>query len=254
MQLKRKLMAFSLLVLMLCLAVISIGYAAPPRSEIQVPRVEAGIYVYDQGDIIDDGVQQRLNNMLVDLEKKTGVEFAVVTVPNLNGLTNQEYSLELANTLKIGKSAKNNGILLFVSAAEKSDNVFLQIGRGMEGLLNDAKCGRIPDEFFVPHRDKGDLSQAIDKTTQAVVNVVAADNEVVIDGSDQEIQVSDEEGLSAGGLFLIILIVIIVIVLFAIVFANGGFDDDGGYYGGYSGGSSGGGFGGGGFGGGGAGR
>jgi uncharacterized protein len=259
-KLKRKLVLWMLLAVLLVSIFSVVGCTNSKTEAIKVPVAETDTYVYDQANIVDDSVKNRLNAMLVDLEKKTDVEFAVVTVPNLSGLSVEDYSIEIANSLKIGKADTNNGILLLVSAAETSGNVRLEIGRGIEDILNDAKCGRILDEFFVPYRDDGQLGEAIDKTTQAVVNVVATDKAVAIDGVDKRVIVEDDDKLPIG--YVIAIAIVVIIVIAFVVFFSDGFDDGsggGGFFYGSSGGSSGsgssgGGFGGGSFGGGGASR
>ena len=53
--------------------------------EIPIPTVEENVYIYDEDNIVDDDVEKILNQMLVELEEKTGVEFAVVSVKSLLG-------------------------------------------------------------------------------------------------------------------------------------------------------------------------
>ena len=134
--------------------------------------------------------------------------------------------------------------------------VRLEIGKGLEGILNDAKCGRILDEYFVPHRENDEYAKATNLAVQAVINVIATDAKVKVDGVDSSITTSEPEELP----WLWIIIGIILILIIANWLSGGRVlefliymidESDGGSS---SGGSSGGGFGGGGFGGGGASR
>ena len=109
--------------------------------KIQVPEVLKDTYVYDQGNIISDDQEAVINNLLVQLEEKTTVEFAVITIPSLNNLTVEQYAVKLANTLGIGKAGEDNGILLLVSKTDTK--VRLEIGRGLQGFLTDSVSGRI---------------------------------------------------------------------------------------------------------------
>ena len=118
----------------------------------------------------------------------------------------------------------------------------------MEGFLNDSKCGRILDDYFVPYREEDKYTEATEMTVKAVVSVIAEEYDVQIQGVDEEINV--EEG-SDGDIPLWLAVVIIVAILgFALLLAildDGTGGSSGGYYGGSSGGgfSSGGSFGGG---------
>ena len=109
--------------------------------KIPIPKVEKDVYIYDEDNIIDDDVEEKLNKMLVELEKKSEVEFVVVSVESLLDRSIEDYANNLFNTLGIGKKEKDNGLLLLFSRSDKK--VRLEIGRGLEGCLNDAKCSRI---------------------------------------------------------------------------------------------------------------
>ena len=119
--------------------------------KIPIPKVEKDVYIYDEDNIIDDDVEEKLNKMLVELEKKSEVEFVVVSVESLLDRSIEDYANNLFNTLGIGKKEKDNGLLLLFSRSDKK--VRLEIGRGLEGCLNDSKCGRILDDYFVPYRE-----------------------------------------------------------------------------------------------------
>ena len=158
-------------------------------NEIPIPLAEANVYVYDDDNLFDESFERQLNNMLIELEEKTGAEFAIVTVESLLGNTIEHYSITVATELGIGKKDEDNGVLLIMS---KSDNrVRLEIGEGSEGILNDSKCGRILDEFFVPHRENEDYLTATSLTTQAVINVIATDYGVTVNGVDSTISASE---------------------------------------------------------------
>lgn len=220
--------------------------ACSSSEKIPIPKVEDNVYIYDEDNVIDDDVEETLNGILVDLEEKTEAEFVVVSVESLLDRTIEEYANNLFNTLGIGKKGEDNGILLLFSRSD--ERVRLEIGRGMEGFLNDSKCGRILDDYFVPYREEDKYTEATEMTVKAVVSVIAEEYDVQIQGVDEEINV--EEG-SDGDIPLWLAVVIIVAILgFALLLAildDGTGGSSGGYYGGSSGGgfSSGGSFGGG---------
>ena len=220
--------------------------ACSSSEKIPIPKVEDNVYIYDEDNVIDDDVEETLNGILVDLEEKTEAEFVVVSVESLLDRTIEEYANNLFNTLGIGKKGEDNGILLLFSRSD--ERVRLEIGRGMEGFLNDSKCGRILDDYFVPYREEDKYTEATEMTVKAVVSVIAEEYDVQIQGVDEEINVEEE---SDGDIPLWLAVVIIVAILgFALLLAildDGTGGSSGGYYGGSSGGgfSSGGSFGGG---------
>lgn len=136
-------------------------------------------------------------------------------------------------------------LLLFSRSDEK---VRLEIGRGLEGCLNDSKCGRILDDYFVPYRENDQYTEATELTVNAVVSVIADEYDVQIQGVDENLTIESEEESDGLPLWIIILIIALIIgiaIFIAIVNDGSSGGSSGGYYGGSSGGFSGGSFGGG---------
>ena len=218
--------------------------------KIPIPTVKDGVYIYDDGNIIDDDVESQINDMLVDLEEKTEVEFAVITVEDLQGLEIEEYANNLFNTLGIGKKGEDNGLLLLISQSD--ERVRLEIGRGLEGCLNDAKCGRILDDYFVPYRDNDEYTKGTELTVEATLNVLADEYDVQIQGLDENLQLEEGEDEEDNTIIVIIYILLIILVTIKFIISIVGDSDyhgGGGIFlggGGSSGGSFGGGFSGGG--------
>lgn len=246
---KKRLLSGFLILLLLSTLVLAFSGCASETAHREIISItdKEDVYIYDKDNCIDDDVEQKLNQMLIDLENKTEAEFAVISIPSLNNMTIEEYSSNLFNDLGIGKEGKDNGVLLLFS---KSDNkVRLEIGRGFEGFLNDAKCGRILDNYFVPYREENKYAEATENTVNAVLSVISEEYDVQIQNV-QSVTIPDE---SEETLPTWVYIVIIIILIILRIYFGG--SSSGGYYGGSSGGfSSRGGFGGGRTGGGGASR
>ena len=124
--------------------------------KIPIPQTRQDVFIYDEDNIIDDDIEQKLNSMLVELKEKTGAEFAVISTKSLLGKDIENYANNLFNTLGIGEKGKDNGVLLLISRSDTK--VRLEIGRGLEGCLNDSKCGKILDKHFVPYRESDEYS------------------------------------------------------------------------------------------------
>lgn len=244
---KRKISYLTILVSLTILLLSLTGCSFSTENEIPIPTVEENVYVYDQDNIIDDDVESSLNEILTELEEKTEVEFAVVSVESLLNKSIEDYSNNLFNTLGIGKKGKDNGLLLIFSRSD--ERVRIEVGRGLEGLLNDAKCGRILDDYFVPYRENDEYTKATKLTVNAILNIFAEEYEVDINGmeTDSPSKDSSDEGLPLW-VWIIIIIVILIIVVSDIFLGRGSFGGSSGGFssGGFSGGSFGGGFSGGG--------
>lgn len=210
---KRQRYTSYLIVLILLVSLMSLlTGCATTTEEIPIPTVKSDVYIYDEDNIIDDNVENMLNKMLVELEQKTGAEFAVISVTSLLDNTIEDYANNLFNTLGIGKKGEDNGLLLLFS---RSDNrVRLEVGRGLEGCLNDAKCGRILDNYFVPYRESDEYSKATELTVKAALTVICEEYNITISGLDIEAFETEETDDSDGiGIVTIILIIIGLIIL-----------------------------------------
>lgn len=237
---KNRVFSFVMLFLLLVSLINGTAVRAISFEKIQVPKAEKNVFIYDEDNIINDKTEKMLNQMLVELEKKTGAEFAVISVKSLLDNSIETYSNTVFNELGIGKSGKDNGVLLLFSRSDKK--VRLEIGRGLEGCLNDSKCGRILDNYFVPYREKDNYSKATKMTVEAVLNVLAKEYDISIKDLE-DISVDDDISYFDAAVDILILLGIVYVVFF--------YNDDsadsssGGFFSGGSSGSSGGRFGGG---------
>lgn len=97
--------------------------------------------VVDQADILSQAGEQRLSDRIRDLERVTGGQMAVLTVPSLDGDSLEGFGLRVAESWKIGRKGQDNGALLLISLKDRK--TCLEIGHGWEGPICDARAGDI---------------------------------------------------------------------------------------------------------------
>jgi uncharacterized protein len=218
---------------------------APPDTTI--PRYEG--YVTDRAGIIDGDSRAKLEAFLDQLQKKTGVQFAVLTVPTTAPRDPAEYKTMVFRRWGIGASGKDNGLLLLVAIQEH--RVWFETGYGLEGVLPDGLQSRIIREELTPRFRAHDYPGGITATVLRAAQRIAADQHVTLEWNGQELRYDEAAGrsrLPSPWIMLFALFVLLSIVGNRSVRRRRGW---GGWYGGGWGGGWGGGFGGGGFGGGG---
>lgn len=209
---KKKRSISYLVVLLVSTFLMSLLTGCATSEKIPLPTVEKDVYIYDEDNIIDDDVEEELNKMLVELEEKTEAEFAVISVESLLDKSIEEYANNLFNTLGIGKKGKDNGVLLLISRSDTK--VRLEIGRGLEECLNDAKCGRILDDYFVPYRESDEYTEATELTVKAVLCVLIEEYDITISGLDVEsIEIEEADDLSLGETILLIIVIIVILII-----------------------------------------
>ena len=127
----------------------------------------AGDIVYDYADILNTDtelqVREIINNIRYDANK--GFEMVVITTKESSGDLEGEAN-KLYNGIGIGRN--DRGLLLYITVGEPRDRVRLEVGRGLEGDLNDAKAGRILDNYFVPYRSQGNYDSAVKETVDVL--------------------------------------------------------------------------------------
>ncbi|MFA5397982.1 MAG: TPM domain-containing protein, partial [Methanogenium sp.] len=130
-------------------------------------------WVNDYANVIDDDVESVLNNTIAEFEEKTSSEITVVTINSLDGENLEDFSMKIADNWKVGKEDKDNGIMLLFAIAEK--RVRLEVGYGLEGVINDAKAGRILDDCVVEFRDEGDYTNAAKNGVECIIQEIGTE-------------------------------------------------------------------------------
>jgi uncharacterized protein len=115
---------------------------APERVE-QVARIagEQPARVVDRADVLDRRAERDIAARSRLLEAATTDQMVVVTIPDLGGLSIEEFGLALGNRWGIGRQDYDNGVLLLVAPRER--RVRLEVGCGLEGVLTDARAAAI---------------------------------------------------------------------------------------------------------------
>ncbi|MGD9613514.1 MAG: YgcG family protein [Kiritimatiellia bacterium] len=194
--------------------------------------------VFDEAGVFTPEQKAALTERIESAWRTNGAALVVVALKSLRGGELDDFAVKLFAQWGIGEKGKDNGVLLLAAMEDRA--LRIEVGYGLEGVLNDAKCGRIRDDYILPRFREGNAAQGL------------------MDGADVLLQVMGEEVLpeapAAEGNPLV---AVVVLILFAVVFISivraskrGGKGGGGGVGGRLSSGwSSGGSFGGGGFGG-----
>ena len=139
------------------LAAVSVFILAARAAALDVPFLSGR--VNDYAHLLDASSASSLDAKLKDYETRTGSQFAVLTIPSLEGAPLEEFSLKVARTWKLGRAGKDDGVLLLV--ARDDHKLRIEVGYGLEGVLPDALCGRIIRDTIVPRFRGGDYAGGV---------------------------------------------------------------------------------------------
>ena len=181
-------------------------------------------YIDDYASLLSPDARRQMEALCVELHQKTRAQVFVVTVGSLDGVSAEEFANDLFHTWKIGEKKTDRGVLLLFAA--KDHKYRIEVGYGVEGILNDAKVGDI-GRTMVPTLKVGNYDVAVRTGLNAVVQVIANDANVELTAlvppqpvapiqsvvvAPPTSPVPESSGLSVGwiffGLFLLVVLVI----------------------------------------------
>jgi len=207
-------------------------------------------YVSDFAHVLSPEAIARIDSICAQVDHSAAnAQIAVVTVRTLKGDDAADYSDQLETKWKIGRKGSDRGVLILLAVDDHQRRI--EVGYGLEGILNDAKLGDI-GRAMVPDLRANDFDGAVLLAVGEVAQDIADDAHVTLNESESLEPVASQQvqhHSAALGKLILLLIVLLFFgggSLLRMLFGFGLF------FGGWGGGSwRGGGWGGGGFGGGG---
>jgi uncharacterized protein len=149
----------SLLALAALISVLVAVVGAEPLDRIPNPRARDGTWVTDMPGRLSPDTVARLNATIGEFERTHGAEMAVVVIQSLDGLSIDEAAVRLFELWGIGKKSRDNGVLVLWSTDDR--RVRVEVGYGLEGVLNDGKVGAILDAYVIPRFRSGEFDQGL---------------------------------------------------------------------------------------------
>jgi len=253
-----------LLIVLLLLAPVGV-LSAEKVSDLPAPTG----YVNDFAGVLSPSTIQSVDDLCLQVDRQAHAQIAVVTIKQLdNDQSIEEFTTQLEDKWKVGAKGTDRGVIMVLVMTPRRGRI--EVGYGLEGILNDAKVGDI-GRSMVPAATQGDYNRAVPLGVQQIAQVIATDAGVtltpIVHQYRREVQQGAPVQLSAGHLLLgagvLVVIVMILIstgnigilwVLLSMFMGGGGGggrrggggfggggDGDGGGFGGFGGGSSGGG-------------
>ncbi|MBT2731442.1 TPM domain-containing protein [Carnobacterium sp. ISL-102] len=189
------------------------------EAAVTYPEASNEFYVYDEANLLSDETEKFIidvNKHYEDAEEQP--QIVVATVDSLQGITIEEYTVELFEKWQIGSADLDNGVLILLSAEERE--IRFEIGYGLEGALTDSGTGAILDRNLdaLSNDDYDTALKSIFTETAVKVNEeYQYDNDTIFSGYDV-----DPADYEDDGGFPAILIVVLVFFIASSFFGGGG--------------------------------
>jgi uncharacterized protein len=221
-------------------------------------------YVNDFAGVLSPSTKSNIENLCTQVDHQAHAQIAVVTIKTLdNDEPIEDFAVALEEKWKVGRKGTDRGVLMLVVMNPRKYRI--EVGYGLEGILNDAKVGDI-GRMMVPSLRQNDYNTGITVGVQQIARVIAADAGVTLNLAEPvhqyhrqqaPAQINFMELLLGGGVVLLILFFLaktgnmgLIFFLLGSLMGGGGGnrgrrggdgDSGGGGFGGFGGGSSGGG-------------
>lgn len=123
---------------------------------------------------------RRLEDKLINHQKRTGNQLVIVTIPSLQGNAIEAIALQIFRSWGIGDKETNTGLLVLIARKEKQ--IKIETGYGLEGQVTDLASGTIIRDILEPglaeydfqlppvRKDKGYLP-AVERTIDTLISL-----------------------------------------------------------------------------------
>ncbi|MFL5614998.1 MAG: TPM domain-containing protein [Gemmatimonadaceae bacterium] len=126
-------------------------------------------WVADPAHHLSTSTVQSINATIDELQRDKSIQMAVVVLDSLDGLDPADGALLLHRRWGVGNRQRDNGMLFLWSPALRK--TYVSVGYGLEGVLPDARVGRIFDESVLPsfraNNFDGGMLQGVQKLADA---------------------------------------------------------------------------------------
>jgi uncharacterized protein len=183
----------------------------PPQSN--PPRL-----VNDFAHMMTPEQDAQLEQKLLDFSNTTSNQITIVTIEDLGDYDVSDYAIKLGKAWGVGKSGKNNGVVILVSRNNRKINI--SSGKGLEGALTDLMCGQIIRNEMEPSFKVNDYFTGFSKAADAIIAVTKGEYK-----ADPQAQ---NQGSGRLPFRAIIVLIIFIVLIIRVLRGGGGGNNRGG--------------------------
>ncbi len=144
---------------------VSSAAASPGRPRLPEPLG----YVSDHGQVLDPEWRARIRSVCQDLERKTGIEMVVVTVPALKPFAStQLYAEALYQNWKVGSASEEYGLMILLSVNERQ--AAITVGKRMVPIVTSAVIKEVWTEGLESALRTGHFGEGLYRTVVRIAS------------------------------------------------------------------------------------
>ena len=207
--------------------VLLVWGGVPARAEAVKDLPQPTSYVSDFAGMIDAGSRAQMEALGAEVERETHSTIEIVTIHSLDGQSIDEFATALEDKWKVGPKDTDRGVLMIFAMNDRKRRI--EVGNGLEGVLNDAKVGDIGRSMNAG-LEAGNTGQAILNGEQQVANDIAADAGVTLTPLPR--RPAQQRATRGGGGFGFLPFIFLAVFLWLLFRGRGGRGGGGGFGGG----------------------
>lgn len=172
---------------MLQLCCLSVAEAKVYRVE-DVPMVHLADrtrYVSNPDGILSSASMATIDSLLFVLEEKTGIQVLVAVLGDIEGGDCFDFAYRLGKENGVGQKERDNGLVVLLSTGERC--VQFATGYGLEGVMPDAICKRIQQQYMVEHFANDDWDAGMVAGMRTVCGVLDGTMEPPADDEEERL-------------------------------------------------------------------
>jgi uncharacterized protein len=199
--------ALSVLLLLLCFLSSAEAKVYRVKDVPMVHLADRTRYVSNPDGILSPSSVATIDSLLLALEERTGIEVLVAVLGDIEGGDCFDFAYRLGKENGVGRKESDNGLVVLLSTGERC--VQFATGYGLEGVMPDAICKRIQQQYMVEHFAGGNWDTGMVAGMRAVCGV--------LDGSMESPGDEDSEGeLIALAIFITMIFGGLAVIIFAV--------------------------------------
>ncbi len=174
---KRSILLVAALLLAPFLCGTGLAFFADSRA-ISPEQFQYSGYVNDFARVIDRESARRLEELCAEVDRKTGAQIAIITIPSLEGESIEDFTNRLAIRWGVGHKGDNRGLMILLAIQDRRSRI--EVGYGLEPILPDGLVGSIQREWG-PLLRSGNYGGALLQATSQIAEIIARDKGVQLE-------------------------------------------------------------------------
>lgn len=146
--------------------------ASVQAQELQpVPRLQAR--VTDNAGLLPEARRTALEARLAAFERQKGTQVAVLTLASTAPEPIEAYSIRVVDAWRLGRSGVDDGVLFVIARDDR--RMRIEVGRGLEGALPDARAKQIIADAVAPRFKAGDYPGGIEAGVESILALLSGE-------------------------------------------------------------------------------